>query len=498
VTDSKVESSAESVAEASSQNVPGHPKRVVRLLLILVTLAVGVVIGLWQLKPPPVDQSSPDYPAYQTMMANIERLAIEPHPAGSAADATVRAGVIDEISAMGLTPVVEDKTYTTTEIIDLVLPLTGWASAEEWWNHAKDNLPPELGIHDIATFLKYKAGVGDDGTLTIHNILVKLDAPGTDRGVMLIAHYDSTPKGPGAADDMVATCAVLEAMRAQAHNPDLQNDLYFLITDAEENGLVGASAFVAAHPDLSASIDAVANFEARGNRGGLMLFQTSPAAYSLVAAAQRSGAHPIGMSWMAWVYSMMPNNTDLTIFLNNGYQGINFAVVEGVENYHQPTDSFANLNQSTAWQYLRTALSLADYGASHSLANQSNQEAVFFVLLPRHMVVMPGLASTILGALICLVALAALVWDGRRKRLAIVRAIGRSLLIAVAVATLIVFPSGSFLFYLPLLALTITGLLAGKKIAHIVIAVLSGVLTLLLWVPVGFAAWVGLIQPMLL
>ena len=61
-----------------------------------------------------------------------------------------------------------------------------------------------------------------------------------------------------------------------------------------------------------------------------------------------------------------------------------------------------------------------------------------------------------------------------------------------------VFPSGSFLFYLPLLALTVTGLLTGRKIGHPIAAMLSGVLTLLLWVPVGFAVWVGLIQPMLL
>ena len=90
----------------------------------------------------------------------------------------------------------------------------------------------------------------EDGMLFLQNILVKLDAPGANCGVLFVAHYDSVPEGPGAADPMLNTVSLLEALRSQAQNNALNNDLYFLFTDGEERGCLGAYRFAEAYPEL--------------------------------------------------------------------------------------------------------------------------------------------------------------------------------------------------------------------------------------------------------
>ncbi|MCL2545541.1 MAG: M20/M25/M40 family metallo-hydrolase, partial [Clostridia bacterium] len=209
----------------------GAPKTILRILLVAATLAAGIVLGLGQIAPPPVDEHAAMYPAYERMMDNIQRLAVEPHPSGSDAIEVVRAALLAEITGMGLTPTVEE-------------------------------VP--------------------NNRFSLQNILVKIDAPGAERGVLFVSHYDSVPRSPGAADDMLSVCAMLEAMRAHAENGALQSDLYFLFTDGEEIRMLGAWAFVDAHPELRDAIGMVVNLEARGNRGALLLFETSPKAYPLL------------------------------------------------------------------------------------------------------------------------------------------------------------------------------------------------------------------------
>ena len=65
---------------------------------------------------------------------------------------------------------------------------------------------------------------------------------------MLVAHYDSVPDGPGAADNGASVAATLETLRVIKTQAPLQNDLICLFTDSEEVGLLGAQAFVDQHP----------------------------------------------------------------------------------------------------------------------------------------------------------------------------------------------------------------------------------------------------------
>src|SRR5579871_3632912 len=62
-------------------------------------------------------------------------------------------------------------------------------------------------------------------TTTIHNILVR--RPGSHPGpaVMLVAHYDSVPPGPGASDDAASVAVLMEIARMLHAAPPARNDL---------------------------------------------------------------------------------------------------------------------------------------------------------------------------------------------------------------------------------------------------------------------------------
>ena len=91
---------------------------------------------------------------------------------------------------------------------------------------------------------------------------------------MLVAHYDSVPGGPGVADDGAGVAAIIETVRALKEMKPLQNDVIILLTDGEENGMLGAKAFVEDHPWVK-DVGLVLNFEARGNKGPSFMFETS-------------------------------------------------------------------------------------------------------------------------------------------------------------------------------------------------------------------------------
>jgi Zn-dependent M28 family amino/carboxypeptidase len=67
---------------------------------------------------------------------------------------------------------------------------------------------------------------------------------------------------------------MLETARALASGEPLRNDIVMIFTDGEEAGLLGASSFVAEHP-RGAKGGVVLNWEATGNAGPSVLFETS-------------------------------------------------------------------------------------------------------------------------------------------------------------------------------------------------------------------------------
>jgi hypothetical protein len=255
------------------------------------------------------------------------------------------------------------------------------------------------------------------------------------------------------------------------------------------------------YPELKDKIDMVINFEARGNRGALILFETSPNAFRLVETYKKSGAWLYGFSFADKLYKMSPYNTDLTNFLNEGYNGLNFAANEGVQVYHTINDSYENLSRATAWHYLQTALSLAGYAANNTLENLQKpaREAVFFPFLPGRIVLMTSIVSHIICAVSIFLALVFIVLSIRNKRLKpAISTILMCLLIPASIICAIIYTAASYLFYIPLLLLVITSLIKKWPKVHFIVKMVSGVIVLMLLVPIIIFIWWLVLVPMLL
>jgi len=500
-------------------------KKHIRILCAVITLTVGIILGVWQTRPPRVNKSSSTYPAYERMMANLQKLAEKPHPSNSEEIKIVRAQLLEEIENMGLTPIIQDIVFTREDLKDIIFFDGNHVSSfDELWEKFQEYIAKNLDIHSFDELIEFYDNyqiekiydqVDEDGQIVLQNILVKLDAPGTDRGVLFVAHYDSAysqpgvPRRlsavPGAADDMLGVVSFLEALRAQAQSKTLKTDLYFLFSDGEEQLITiregtekkrteGTQKFVKEYPELKDKIDLVVNFEARGCSGALTLFETSPNAFRLIKALKKSGAWLYGFSAEAKLYRNSPFGTDLTTFLYEGYNGLNFAAYEGFRVYHTIYDTYENINRATAWNYLQTALSFADYAANNTLENlrKPSRNAVFFPFLPGRIVLMTDIVSHILCAIAVFLALAVIALDVKNRRLKpALSTVLMCLLIPASIICAIFYSEISYILYIPLLLLAITSLIKKWPKVHLAVKMVSGVIVLMLWVPMILLLWHG-------
>jgi len=183
-------------------------------------------------------------------------------------------------------------------------------------------------------------------SLTVENILGRLKGSENRKAVLVVAHYDSVATGPGASDDGAAVAAMLECIRVLKSLPQLKRDVIFLFSDGEERGLLGAQAFVGGHP-WAHDVGFVLNFEARGNRGPAMMFETSSRNGWLISHFGQAVSHPVANSLSYEIYKRLPNDTDFTIFRRAGFSGLNFAFIDGLAYYHSPFDTVQNLDKGS-------------------------------------------------------------------------------------------------------------------------------------------------------
>lgn len=171
--------------------------------------------------------------------------------------------------------------------------------------------------------------------------------PGTGKAIVLLAHYDSVPAGPGAADDQCSVATILETVRAlKARGTKSLHPIIAVITDGEEAGLLGASAFLS-NPSLNAQVGAVINVEARGNQGPSILFQTSPGNGRLIDLYARSVPQYSTTSLAAVIAKYLPNDTDLSLFINAGFIAFNYGLIGNIAHYHTALDRRENLSPAS-------------------------------------------------------------------------------------------------------------------------------------------------------
>jgi hypothetical protein len=214
-------------------------------------------------------------------------------------------------------------------------------------------------------------------TKAVTNILARMTGVSSGKAVLLVGHYDTVPHSPGAGDDGLAVVAMLETLRALKASTPLRGDVIALFTDGEELGLLGAKAFVYGHP-WSKDLGLVLNFDARGNRGPVLMFETSERNELLIDEMVKSGPPPFANSMMRDVYKLLPNDTDFTVFREAGYAGLNFAPVNGFSFYHTSSDSLENASDRTLQQMGSYMLALALHFGNLGSMPTAKGDAVYF------------------------------------------------------------------------------------------------------------------------
>ncbi len=285
----------------------------------------------------------------------------------------------------------------------------------------------------------------------VHNIVARLPGPFLEPGVLLTAHYDSVPAGPGSSDDGHGVGAVLEIARNLKARTRTRRSVVILVTDGEEAGLLGAKAFMASDPHARRVRDVV-NLEARGTTGPSLLFETGANNGDLIAAFGRGARRPITSSLLAWVYQKLPNDTDFSVFKRGGLAGANLAYIGGVTRYHTPLDNLAHLDRGSVQHQGENALSLVWALANRAPAHHDSARHVFFDVLAWKIVQWPVGATSGLLLFVCLALCLGAVAIARAERLRV-----RGL--ALSIAT-------------PLLALLLTALLGAG--VHRVLASKTG------------------------
>lgn len=300
-------------------------------LLILAAIAAASVEVARGPSPRPATAPESEFSAARAIAA-LQALMPEntPHPIGSAEHDLVRDRIVARFRGLGYQPVVQQT----------------------------------LGCNAYGT------------CAPVMNVMARLPGDARADTLAVVAHYDSVGAGPGASDDGIGVASVLEVARA-VQGQHFRNSVLFLITDGEEDGLLGAEAF-AADASLSHRVAAVINIDNRGTSGRSFMFETSAQNQWLARAVAGALPHPATSSLYYAMYQLLPNDTDLSVFKRAGMAGINFACVGGVAHYHTPLDDLQHVTPSTVQDHGDHVLAMTRALAAIDLRQTSDDDATFF------------------------------------------------------------------------------------------------------------------------
>src|SRR3954449_189029 len=258
-------------------------RRVTRALLLTIMAAGPVACG----RPTPRFST-------ENARAHVEMLAgtIGSRPIGSPENARARQYIVDQLRLYGFEVRVQET----------------------------DARRPDLGL-----------------TARVANV-VAVRAGGERSAIALVSHYDSAPQSPGGGDDGFGVAVSLEAARVLAARTDRRHSLMVLVTDGEEEGLMGAAGLTSDR-EVMARLNAYVNVEATGSSGTALLFQTGPANGWIVKPWARTAPHPRGASYAIEIYRRLPNDTDFSIFARHDIPGLNFAALGDSYAYHTARDT---------------------------------------------------------------------------------------------------------------------------------------------------------------
>ncbi len=205
-------------------------------------------------------------------------------------------------------------------------------------DHARDYIVDRLRSYGFITRVQQVDAERPEFGVTAHvsNIIATKRGTRPD-AIALVSHYDSVPAGPGAGDNASGVAVAMEVGHALAGRR-LEHTLMLLVTDGEENGLMGAAGVVM-EPAVRDRVRAFVNVDAIGADVPSILFEAGPANDWIVDAWADSAPAPRGSSYATEIYERLPNDTDFSILKRLGAPGLNFAIIGDSFAYHTARDT---------------------------------------------------------------------------------------------------------------------------------------------------------------
>ena len=337
-------------------------KRGAAIALLFATLAAILGVLLLRLRgPSPLPDSAPlsSFSAARAIAFEREIIGAEvPHPVGTAAHDAVRDRLATRFRALGYDVTIQ-RSFACSPVVTCA---------------------------------------------PVANIIARTPGDTRPDALILAAHYDSVPAGPGVSDDGQGVATLVETARA-LRNEHFRNPIIYLVTDAEEVALLGAEGFVA-DPASMQNAAAVINVEARGTDGPSFLFETSRHNAWIARVIANALPRPATSSLYYDIYELLPNDTDLTVFKRAGLAGVGFANIGRPVHYHTPLDTLANLTPSTLQHHGDHVLSMARALGAADL-RQTSGNAVWFDVLSLFVIWWPQSISLGLAIFAFLILLAA-------------------------------------------------------------------------------------------
>ncbi|MEH6678335.1 M20/M25/M40 family metallo-hydrolase [Phenylobacterium sp.] len=295
-----------------------------RTIALAACLAIALALGWLGERGPaprPADAAAEAFSAARAF-DDVSVMARAPHPLGTPANFAVRDHLVARMAAMDLSPrVVVARPFITRTYSGQAYVAGGRVENVIGVLRGRDPEAPALG---------------------------------------LMAHYDSVPRSPGAADDAAGVAAALEIVRAFRARGQPERDVVLIMTDGEEAGLLGAQAFFQDDP-LARGIGFVINMEARGSAGRANMFETGPDNGPTIDLFVRTSPGSPSNALAVFAYEQMPNDTDFSVPRSQGIPGLNYAFVGRQFDYHSPTSTLENLSA-------RSVQDLGDQGLAAAVA----------------------------------------------------------------------------------------------------------------------------------
>ena len=354
----------------------------IRGVAVVMLLMLGFAVKGLLIEPPspPPTVAAGEFNT-QRAIARLQRILGDerPHPVDTAADDAVRERLLRELRAIGLQPEVREA------------------------DDCSDS--PERRLVSCSH---------------VHNVVVTVAGREPGQHLLLNAHYDSTPTGPGASDDGVGVATLLEVASILKDSPP-PRPVTFLFNEGEEFGLNGSSAFVRSDP-VAPHVNSLINIDTRGVAGPALMFETSDPNRAALSIYARGARRPYANSLGSDFAKLIPNTTDVVEFKPSGWTILNLAIVGNESRYHSPGDTIAALNRASLYHVGSEVLALTrTMGSTAEPGRIASGQTVFTDFAGRAFIHLP---LVIAAGLLALLFLAALVLAWRE------RVFGRALLVA--------------------------------------------------------------------